>query len=44
MLAKNAIKRLIEPDEIAGLVAWLASGQAAMATGASYVMDGGWTA
>lgn len=44
MLAKNAIKRLIEPDEIAGLVAWLASDQAAMATGASYLMDGGWTA
>ncbi|WP_287930793.1 3-hydroxybutyrate dehydrogenase [Arthrobacter sp.] len=44
MLAKNAIKRLIEPEEIAGLVAWLASDQAAMATGASYVMDGGWTA
>ncbi|MCQ9165905.1 3-hydroxybutyrate dehydrogenase [Arthrobacter sp. STN4] len=44
MLANNAIKRFVEPEEIAGLVAWLASGQAAMATGASYVMDGGWTA
>lgn len=44
MLAKNAIKRLIEPEEIAGLVAWLASDQASMVTGASYVMDGGWTA
>ncbi|SEE74098.1 3-hydroxybutyrate dehydrogenase [Arthrobacter alpinus] len=44
MLAKNAIKRLIEPEEIAGLVAWLASDQAAMVTGASYVMDGGWAA
>lgn len=44
MLAKNAIKRLIEPEEIAGLVTWLASDQAAMVTGTSYVMDGGWTA
>lgn len=43
MLAKNAIKRLIEPQEVAGLVAWLASDQATMVTGASYVMDGGWT-
>jgi 3-hydroxybutyrate dehydrogenase len=44
MLANNAIKRLIEPEEIAGLVTWLASEQATMVTGASYVMDGGWTA
>jgi len=44
MLARNAIKRLIEPEEIAGLVTWLASGQAAMVTGTSHVMDGGWTA
>ncbi|AIY03272.1 putative 3-hydroxybutyrate dehydrogenase [Arthrobacter sp. PAMC 25486] len=43
MLAKNAIKRLIEPEEIAGLVVWLASEPAAMVTGASYLMDGGWT-
>ncbi|PYI68943.1 3-hydroxybutyrate dehydrogenase [Arthrobacter livingstonensis] len=44
MLANSAIKRLIEPEEIAALVAWLASDQAAMVTGSSYVMDGGWTA
>ena len=44
MLANSAIKRLVEPEEVAGLVAWLASGQAAMVTGSSYVMDGGWTA
>ena len=44
MLAKNAIKRLVEPEEIAGLVVWLASENAAMVTGASYTMDGGWTA
>ncbi|WP_186758965.1 3-hydroxybutyrate dehydrogenase [Arthrobacter alpinus] len=44
MLDKNAIKRLIEPEEIAGLVTWLASDQAAMVTGTSHIMDGGWTA
>jgi len=44
MLANSAIKRLVEPEEVAGLVTWLASGQASMVTGASYVMDGGWTA
>ncbi|MDJ0355956.1 3-hydroxybutyrate dehydrogenase [Paenarthrobacter sp. PH39-S1] len=44
MLARNAIKRLVEPAEVASLVTWLASDQAAMVTGASYTMDGGWTA
>ncbi len=44
MLARNAIKRLVEPAEVASLVTWLAADQAAMVTGASYTMDGGWTA
>lgn len=44
LLAPNAIKRLVEPVEVATLVAWLASDQAAMVTGASYLMDGGWSA
>ncbi|WP_019200850.1 SDR family oxidoreductase [Tsukamurella sp. 1534] len=43
-LARPAIKRLIEPAEVAGLVAWLCGPEAAMVTGASYTMDGGWTA
>ncbi|ADG77409.1 3-oxoacyl-[acyl-carrier-protein] reductase MabA OS=Tsukamurella paurometabola (strain ATCC 8368 /DSM / CCUG 35730 / CIP 100753 / JCM 10117 / KCTC 9821/ NBRC 16120 / NCIMB 702349 / NCTC 13040) OX=521096 GN=Tpau_0773 PE=3 SV=1 [Tsukamurella paurometabola] len=43
-LARPAIKRLIEPDEVAGLVSWLCGPAAAMVTGASYAMDGGWTA
>ncbi|MFD1210835.1 SDR family oxidoreductase, partial [Arthrobacter sp. GCM10027362] len=44
MLTNSAIKRLVEPEEVASLVAWLASDDAAMVTGASYTMDGGWTA
>jgi len=44
MLTLNAIKRLVEPSEIASLVCWLASDDAAMVTGASYTMDGGWSA
>ncbi|KQX05374.1 MULTISPECIES: 3-hydroxybutyrate dehydrogenase [unclassified Leifsonia] len=44
MLAESAIKRLVEPEEVAELVAWLASPHSAMVTGASYTMDGGWSA
>ncbi|MGK9148650.1 3-hydroxybutyrate dehydrogenase [Plantibacter flavus] len=44
MLAESAIKRLVEPEEVAELVAWLAEPAAAMVTGASYTMDGGWSA
>ncbi|CAN5515608.1 3-hydroxybutyrate dehydrogenase [soil metagenome] len=44
MLTESAIKRLVEPEEVAALVGWLASPVAAMVTGASYTMDGGWSA
>lgn len=44
LLAESAIKRLVEPDEVGALVSWLASPAAAMVTGASYTMDGGWSA
>ncbi|GAA3627486.1 3-hydroxybutyrate dehydrogenase [Microbacterium awajiense] len=44
MLTETAIKRLIEPEEVASLAGWLASEAAGMVTGASYTMDGGWTA
>lgn len=44
MLTEAAIKRLVEPAEVASLVAWLAQEEAAMVTGASYTMDGGWSA
>ncbi|GAA1848602.1 3-hydroxybutyrate dehydrogenase [Microbacterium koreense] len=44
MLTESAIKRLTEADEVASLVGWMASDHAGMVTGASYTMDGGWTA
>lgn len=44
MLTESAIKRLVEPHEVGSLVAWLASTEATMVTGASYTMDGGWSA
>jgi 3-hydroxybutyrate dehydrogenase len=44
LLARSAIKRLIEPDEVAELVGYLCCEQASFMTGASIVMDGGWTA
>ena len=44
MLTESAIKRMVEPEEVAALVCWLASDMAGMVTGSSYVMDGGWSA
>ncbi|KAF2411600.1 3-hydroxybutyrate dehydrogenase [Microbacterium sp. B35-04] len=44
MLTESAVKRLVEADEVASLAGWLASEKAGMVTGASYTMDGGWTA
>ncbi|GAB4098006.1 3-hydroxybutyrate dehydrogenase [Sinomonas halotolerans] len=44
MLTEMAVKRLVEPEEVASLVCWLASEEAGMVTGASYTMDGGWSA
>lgn len=44
MLTESAIKRLVEPAEVADLITWLALPGAAMVTGASYTMDGGWSA
>ncbi|MBF6239120.1 3-hydroxybutyrate dehydrogenase [Nocardia otitidiscaviarum] len=44
LLTESAVKRLIEPEEVAELVGWLTSNAAGMVTGASYTMDGGWSA
>jgi 3-hydroxybutyrate dehydrogenase len=44
LLKESAIKRLVEPEEVGALVGWLASPMAGMVTGASYTMDGGWSA
>jgi 3-hydroxybutyrate dehydrogenase len=44
MLAPAAVKRLIEPAEVAEAVAYLCSPAAASVTGTSLVLDGGWSA
>ena len=44
MLTESAIKRLVDATEVASLAGWLASDAAGMVTGASYTMDGGWSA
>ncbi len=44
MLTESAVKRLVEPEDVADLVTWLCGSSAAMVNGASYTMDGGWTA
>jgi 3-hydroxybutyrate dehydrogenase len=44
MLTEPAIKRLIEPEEVAELATFLCSKEASFVNGASIVMDGGWTA
>ncbi|CAM5406083.1 3-hydroxybutyrate dehydrogenase [Leifsonia shinshuensis] len=44
MLTEPAIKSLVEPEEVAGLALWLAGSGSRMVTGASYTIDGGWSA
>ena len=44
MLTESAIKRLVEPAEVASLALWIAGTYSSMVTGASYTMDGGWSA
>jgi 3-hydroxybutyrate dehydrogenase len=44
ILAPHAIKRLIEPDEVAQAVLFLLGPSGSAFTGAPFVMDAGWTA
>jgi 3-hydroxybutyrate dehydrogenase len=44
ILAPHAIKRLIEPDEVAEAVAFLSGPMGTLFTGSAFTMDMGWTA
>ena len=44
LLHRSAIKRLIEPEEVAALVTWLCGEQSSYISGASLPVDGAWTA
>ena len=44
LLGGVAVKRLIEPEEVADLIAFVTGPASACMTGSSYTMDSGWTA
>jgi 3-hydroxybutyrate dehydrogenase len=44
LLARTAVKRLVEPGEVADLVAYLCGPAAGSITGSAFLLDGGWTA
>jgi 3-hydroxybutyrate dehydrogenase len=44
LLARSAVKRLVEPEEVAGMVAFLCGPGTDSITGTSLSMDGGWSA
>ncbi len=44
LLERAALKRLLEPDEVASMAGYLCSSAAGAITGTSVVIDGGWTA
>jgi 3-hydroxybutyrate dehydrogenase len=44
ILAKSAIKKLLEPEDVAAAVAYVLSPAADLMTGSSLSLDGGWTA
>ncbi|HSE54439.1 MAG TPA: 3-hydroxybutyrate dehydrogenase [Nocardioidaceae bacterium] len=44
LLARTPVKRLVEPEEVADVVAFLCGPGTDSITGSSFTMDGGWTA
>jgi 3-hydroxybutyrate dehydrogenase len=44
LLAESAVKRLVEPEEVAEVAVWLAGPSGGMASGSSVTIDGGWSA
>ncbi len=44
LLARTPVKRLVEPDEVAAMVAFLCGPGTSSINGSSQLMDGGWTA
>ena len=44
LLARTAVKRLVEPAEVADLVAYLCGSTAGSITGSAFFLDGGWAA
>ena len=44
LLARTALKRLVEPSEVAETVGFLCGPAAASITGSSFMLDGGWSA
>lgn len=44
MLQRAAMKRLLEPEEVSEMIAYLCSPSANFITGSSFSIDGGWTA
>jgi D-xylose 1-dehydrogenase len=42
ILGSQALKRLIQPDEVARLILFLAADDSSAITNQSYIVDGGW--
>ena len=44
MVAAVSVKRLVEPDEVAGVTLFLCGAASGALDGSAFSMDGGWTA